>query len=837
MSKLKITPRWKKVMRDVWSNKTRTLLVVLSIAVGVFAVGGTLSIQDILEREMTRNWRAASPSSFSMGLSEFHKDFVDSVRQMPNVAEAEGRSAAFLMGRGAKVRGVKASGAANDSPLQYIQLYAIDNFDDIHLNKINKAEVPSLDWPPLKRDVVLSTNSLAFLGVNIGENIEVQQPNGQTFTLRVAGTAHTVEEIGGPFMYVATAYVSFDTWAWLGLGRGFNTLLVRAAGTADQTRNRMYLQQVADDIKTRIQRDGLSLGAITIPDTPGEHPAAQTVSGIVALMTAIGVASLIMSSFLVINTVSAVLAQHVRQIGIMKALGGQAGQISAMYFGMVLIFGLLSVLVAVPLGLIGARVFVQFIGEGLLNLRISNYAAPTHVFALQLLIGLIAPVLAAIAPVLAGTRKTVREAISDYGIGVTKEKKGREGEGETGGRGNFLSSSPLLPFPWSPSRPLILSLRNTVRRKGRLMLTLITLVLGGAIFIGVMSARDGLNTTTDVALGYFNYDLELKMQRDYPTDQMERAAFAVPGVTRAESWSFADARRQIGPNAKTDGPALTVIAPPAETAMLKPILRAGRWLTSDDQDAVVLNTDALKLNTDVGLGQVIDLKINGLNGPVRASLKVVGIVQGVLAGPFAYINRPALARITGTSNKANTLMIGTDTRNDAEQAIVAKALEDHFKRVNLPTSGSRLSSSTRAALSSQFNIIIYMLLAMAVLLACVGGLGLAGTMSINVLERTREIGVMRAIGASNGAIRTIVVIEGVVVGVLSWLLGAVLSLPFSTLINSLVGSALEFEVLYTFSVFGLMLWLGAVIGIAAIASMLPAWRASRLSVREILAYG
>ena len=130
-----------------------------------------------------------------------------------------------------------------------------------------------------------------------------------------------------------------------------------------------------------------------------------------------------------------------------------------------------------------------------------------------------------------------------------------------------------------------------------------------------------------------------------------------------------------------------------------------------------------------------------------------------------------------------------------------------------------------------------MLLVMAVLLAVVGGLGLMGTMSINVLERTREIGVMRAIGASNGAILRIVMVEGVMIGAVSWLLAFVLALPFSVLLSNLVGQAFVRSALnFSFSLTGALLWLGVVTALAALASCLPAWNASRVTVRDVLAY-
>jgi putative ABC transport system permease protein len=112
-----------------------------------------------------------------------------------------------------------------------------------------------------------------------------------------------------------------------------------------------------------------------------------------------------------------------------------------------------------------------------------------------------------------------------------------------------------------------------------------------------------------------------------------------------------------------------------------------------------------------------------------------------------------------------------------------------------------------------------------------------GTMSINVLEQTREIAVMRAIGASNGALRSLVVAEGVLIGVISWIIGAALAIPLSVALSTIVGNAfLRAPLSYAFSLSGAALWLVVVILLAALASILPAWNASRVSVRDALAY-
>jgi putative ABC transport system permease protein len=157
--------------------------------------------------------------------------------------------------------------------------------------------------------------------------------------------------------------------------------------------------------------------------------------------------------------------------------------------------------------------------------------------------------------------------------------------------------------------------------------------------------------------------------------------------------------------------------------------------------------------------------------------------------------------------------------------------------VGLEVSSSTTSEAEKAQSQTQFGIITSLLMIMAVLIAVVGGLGLMGTMSMNVLERTREIGVMRAIGASDGSILSIVITEGILIGMISWTLGATIAWPISKFLSDQVGIIfLGTPFSYMYSVFGSLLWLAIAIVLAAIASFLPAWNASRLTVRDVLAY-
>ena len=138
--------------------------------------------------------------------------------------------------------------------------------------------------------------------------------------------------------------------------------------------------------------------------------------------------------------------------------------------------------------------------------------------------------------------------------------------------------------------------------------------------------------------------------------------------------------------------------------------------------------------------------------------------------------------LAGRVGRAKQLKIVTTEHDGAFQSNTAKALEDRFKQSGLKISSTRTHAQLNSNIADQFNIIVIFLSIMAVVMTIVGGLGLMGTMSINVLERTSEIGVLRAIGASNGAVQQIVIVEGLIVGLLSWLFGSLLALPISKLL-------------------------------------------------------
>jgi putative ABC transport system permease protein len=804
-----LSPRWRKVLRDLWGNKTRTVLVVLSIAIGVFAVGMIVSTQIIMSDDLSVSYNATDPANAELYPAPFDEELVQVVRRMEGVREAEGR------------RSVSVRLKVGPDEWRTLRLDAIHDYDDMRVHKL--APEPVLSevegsgaWPPPKRELLVERASLPLTNAEVGDTVVIETPDGKQRQMRIAGLAHDMNKEPASFSGRVYGYITFDTLEWLGFSRDFNQLHIIVA---ENETDKEHIQAVADQVQDKIEKSGRTVYWIWIPE-PGEHPANEAVEPLMIILGVLGALSLFLSGFLVINTISALMAQQIRQIGIMKAVGARVAQIVQLYVGMVLIFSSLSLVVAVPLGALAAYAFTDYIAD-LINFDLAGFRIPPQALAFEVAVGLIVPLLAALYPIFSGARITVREALSTYGLG-----KGHFGK-------NLIDRlvEEVTSAIRALSRPMRLSLRNTFRRKGRLALTLFTLTLGGAIFIAVLSVHASLLTTLDDALTYWNYDIEVDFAHSHRIPKIEREAMSVPGVVDAESWTGNTARR-VRPDGH-EGANFSIIAPRADTNLIQPKILEGRWLQPDDENAIVVNTYVLKEEPDIKVGDEIVLKIETR----ETRWRVVGIVKGVMTGPIAYANQPYFARVIRFVGRSGGVQIIGERHDSAFQLELAKKVKEHFDSRGLRVSSTETIASIRENVEYQFNIIVVFLTIMAILIAIVGGLGLMGTMSINVIERTREIGVMRAVGASDGSVLKVFMVEGLFIGVLSWLIGAILALPIGKLLSDAVGIAFtDFPLNYTFSTNGALLWLAVVLILAALASFLPARSASRLTVREVLAY-
>ena len=168
---------------------------------------------------------------------------------------------------------------------------------------------------------------------------------------------------------------------------------------------------------------------------------------------------------------------------------------------------------------------------------------------------------------------------------------------------------------------------------------------------------------------------------------------------------------------------------------------------------------------------------------------------------------------------------------------MAAQLKETFNLQGLDTDFSDTVYEFRDNLNAQFSIVINMLLVLAVIVAVVGGIGLMGSLSISVVERTREIGVMRAVGARSQTIMGMFVMEGILQGLFSWLIIVPISMVLGKVLSDALGQAMfNANLAYQYNVTAVIVWLVVILIVSTLASIIPARSATSISVRDSLAY-
>ena len=610
--------RVRKIIGDLRSSPGRTVLVILSIAIGVAVVGMVAGARSLMLRTLDASRDEGAFPSATLRAQALPPDALGTARSVPGVVDAEAR----------RVVGAR---LLEDGSSRDLVLFALPRFEGQRIGRVTQGRG---DWPPSPGTMLVERSSLAELGADVGDSVDVQLPTGSRGTVRVSGTVHDVNFPATRVSGVLYGYVTAETLRGLGDRGRPNELLLRVPG------ERRDAERVAAGVRRQLEADGAVVNETIVPE-PGRFWAADPVEAMVLLLTVLAVVCLVMGIFLVVNVVSATVTQQRRQIGVMKAIGARPRETAALYLGSAGIYGLAAFVLAVPLAAVGALLLIDY-AVGLINLDAAAFSIPPYVLALEAAAAIALPLAAALVPAMRASRLTVREAIAGGGH-----------EGSRGLPGLLAERAARVPVAAR------LALTNALRRKGRLVLTVAALALGGAVFIGVLSVRESLYRTLDEGATYAGYDVGVNFERPYPGAALERAALGTPGVAHAEAWSVEGAYR-VRPDG-SESATFSVVGAPAGSDLLQPRIVRGRGLRAGDGRAVVVNTDVLESEEGLRPGDRVRLSVNGRP---PASWRVVGIAQRIVIGPVVYADGGTLARAAGEEGLARRLVVGTDGSQD-----------------------------------------------------------------------------------------------------------------------------------------------------------------------------
>ncbi|MCI0606169.1 FtsX-like permease family protein [bacterium] len=789
--------RWRKTVRDLLQNIWRSLMVVLAIAIGLSGFSSLLSTYSILTRELNEGYLATNPASATLWTDRIDDALSAELRRFPEVAQLEER------------RMLSARVRVGPNEWRNALLFVIKDFNNIRVNTLKPQKGK---WPAGNGEILIERDAVAVARTKIGASVIVKTAKGTEQSLRVTGTVHDVGQAQARMEQIVYGYITFDTLSQLGEVPYLNQWKIIVTGNRF---NEEHVDRTISQVKMNLESKGARISRMEIPK-PGKHPHADLMGTLLLFKSSFGLFALLLSGLLVTNLISALMAGQVRQIGVMKAIGATSRQVTQIYIGGAIILGLIALMIAIPLGIFAGRALADFMSR-FLNFDLQSYAISPWVFVLEVAIGLFVPLVASAFPVYRGSRVTVLEAISDYGIPQSKF-------------GTGWTDKMILQIS-GIARPLLLSIRNTFRRRARLALTLGTLAAGGAIFLAACNVRASFIHTIDLLFHSLQYDLTINFAELYPIQRVEQIMRNTPGVHDLESWGIAEAV-VIHPNGSQGNP-FPITAPPSHTKMLALNIVDGRGLEPGDTNALIVNNALIKAQPALRTGATVLLRI----GEKRSTWRIVGLARQPFTGASAYTNYNYFSEASGQAGRTRNVRVITDKNDKKSVDEIKRNLEQQLAAAGLRTTSLTSMAERRHVIDEHNSVIYTFLIVLALLIVVVGGLGLMTLMSINVLERRREIGVLRAIGATRKKVLLMILTEGSLIGALSWIL-AILA---GTLISNPLGNFVSQKMFRTeldsaVDIFGIFIWLLITLLFGALASFLPAWNASRSTVRELVEY-
>ena len=809
-----------KLRRDVRATWPRLVMMVVAIAVSLTVFGGILFGWSAISRETERAYLGTEPASATIRFGPG----VDAQR-MAAIAAAAGRRPGVLAaaGRTQFTSEVRVNGQDRDIALQ---VFAAAPDDPMRLATF---QVQQGMWPPPPGEVLLRRDTLALLDVRVGDTVTVTTPAGAAARLRVSGVVYDPSLAPAAQQQTGQAYMSTESLAALGEPDVFDQLKIQVAepGHATPSRDRATIVAVAGEVALWLQHEqALDIREIQVPK-PYAHPHQGQADALLAALLAGAAAALLLATILVATMLNGLFTQQIPQIGILKAIGARSARVGWLYLTLTLIVaGAATVLGLGPAILLG-RTLAPFV-FGFLGIQADNVTGAWWTYVVVGAAGLLLPLLMALVPLVRTARTTVRAAIDHHGGGARP--------GAAAGLLTRLGGLPGL------DRGLLMAARNTIRRPARFVLAVGLLASAGMMFVAGMSARDGTQAVADQAAQRLTWDVVVRLADPASADVLIPMITRVPGVTRVEGWTIATAGvsgpgqlplTRTYPDQGHGGVFVTAI--PTDTTMLiRPDLREGRWLNHGEKEAIVLSQVALR-NTGLDLhpGDTVQLWVDGRS----TSWRIAGIAEERADAGSAYVTAEGLAQALGQPRWSNTLRIATTGHDEQVRTTVARDVNETLTAAGIGVRAAESVGKQETATGGHLAPVLVILLATALPMGLIGCIGLASTMSASILDRTREFGVMHAIGARPKAVRRIVMAEGVFIAIASCLLAVLPALGFTAAIGALLGNLFFAAPLpFRVSLLAAAIWTAVVLLGAVLATEAAATRASRLTVREALTY-
>jgi putative ABC transport system permease protein len=788
-----MSTQWRKIAGDFRQHRLQVFLIAIILVLGTAGVVAALNARAILAREIARSYSLANAPDIILWFDKVELGLLDLVRARPGVAEVDARAVAFT----------RIAGKSGEwFPLR---LTVLPEFAKQKVNLLHRDEGA---WPADNAGIMIEQSGIALLDAHQGGQVRIRTLAGGTATIPVSGFVHDTAVAPSNQDRLIYGYITPAAATLLGQSGDLDQLLVKLTARGSMS----DVAEFADDLSGWLKaRNAAPLRADALTN---KHPHAALMTAMLRVFEVLAGIAFICSATLAAFVISLWMKREVRQVGIMKTLGARSFQLAWQYLALVAPLILVATALALPLGTVVGRWVVRY-HKTMLNIDVADWTVPSALALAEFLFALGIPFLAMALPIVRAARISVRQAIQDPGIIAP--------------RGLIRLTSRLIKMPGN--RRWTFALRNTFRRPWRLSLTLLALSAGGALLLTAHNNYESLMRVIDAALSHRGHDIEVQLQRPAPAADLEAVARSVPGVEIAEAFRRAGVSlvaNDAGVLAVREGRRMLLCGYPDETRLLKLPLQDGRWPSPSEPNAIVVNRHVQELSPGLRIGGEITVRFRERQTRVR----VAGIVEEI-GTPVIYAAFPVFENMTGLGDAS--ALVRVKTQGDRPE-LAAGALEQALLEARLTPSFVNTRSDFRASLEEHFAVVTGVMKMIALAAALVGAITLIATVSLGVLERAREIGVIRALGARPRAVLALFLVEGGAVALLSAVLSVTGGVVFARLLNGMAErQLLHVAVPLYVSRAGLgLLFCGVFLVILGVWFSVS--RILRLSVRDALAY-
>ncbi|MGE5273330.1 MAG: FtsX-like permease family protein [Verrucomicrobiota bacterium] len=783
----------RKSITDLTRRKARTVFTVLTLAIAVASVG-IFAIPSLMNQAMQKEVQANRLPDLTLNLKPLAltRAQVAELRRLPNVTAADGRSY-FQTRVWVGQRRVKAAIIAAPS-------YRSQSVDVV---SVVSGRTPT----GLSVLSSIQNDKQGRFSGRKGSTIRIIGVGDRTITVPVSGVARNM--IGDQAAIGLDTVVLYSTpalLARLGAETGYSSLELRLADTGKAAADRTVAA-----VRRYLVRHTEFTGFSNLPELrkAGSYPGKELFDQLASIMNVFTVLALLAGLVLIANTMTTLIGEQRREIGMMKAIGGTRRQIRNVYLRTALLLGAAGSVIGVVLGLAVAYAVVRFFGSSFFAIS-PGFEVSLPVVVASFLVGLVAPPLAALPAIRRGSRIPVREGL--------EEVPALQG-------GQAVLDRALRRLSFLP-RTAQIGIRSITRRGRRSLTTIAQIALAVGTLLAVLALIDTVAKTTNDVWNQARWDIELDTavgtQLDARADRLIRMT---PGVARAQP--------TLTNLIKFDGKDAFLNGYPGRPLFDTPVTH-GRWFTPQESAAnarvaVIASNLARATGTHVG----DEVKLQTAAGP--KSFRVVGVTSTQWNnGTAFYVPLQTMQTALGIDTVNSYLIQAASSDHGAIDRTTTR-LEDRLGAggygigTQVKYSGQRANVSQNKAISTAIGVL-------GLLIVAISMVGLVNAITMSVLERTREIGVLRCIGARAREIRRIFAAEGLAVSLAGWLLGIpvgyALARMFSWLLLELVG--IDFG--FSFPPLNVLIALIGTILLALVVMQLPLRRAVRLKPGQAIRY-